>query len=91
MFPSRFDRWLDQNLSDLAMVKGSETHLAPERLCGARMDIQWGQRVFLVEAINAHVGVLQRGNRTSGQLAHVEIVPAANKGGPLRSSGAAVG
>ena len=55
------------------------------------MYIQWGQRAFLAEAINSHVGVLQRGNRTDGQRAKMEIVPAANKRAPLRSLSAAGG
>jgi len=38
MFPGRFEGWLDQDLPDLPLVKGSESYIAPERLRGARMD-----------------------------------------------------
>ena len=35
MFPGRFEEWLEQYLSDLPLVRGSESHIAPERLGGA--------------------------------------------------------
>jgi hypothetical protein len=31
MFPGRFEGWLEQDLSDLPLLKGPETHVAPER------------------------------------------------------------
>src|SRR5580658_6705208 len=91
MFRGRFERWLDQNLSALPLIKGPETHVAPERLGRTRMDIQWGQRAFLAESVDAYFGILQRGDRTDGQRANMEIVPAADKGAPLGSFGAAIG
>jgi hypothetical protein len=55
------------------------------------MDIQRGQRAFLAEAIDANVGVLQRGDRTDRQLSKMEIVPAADEGAPFRAFRAAIG
>jgi hypothetical protein len=83
MFPSRFEGWLDDDLPDLPLVKGSETHITPERLRGPRMNIQGGQRAFLAKAVDAYVGVLQRGDRTDSQLSNTEIVPAADEGAPF--------
>ena len=91
MFPGRFEGWLDHDLPDLPLVKGSETYVAPERHGGARMDIQGREGAFLAELVSAHFGVLKRGNRPNVQLTKMEIVPGADKGAPLRSLGAAIG
>jgi hypothetical protein len=38
MFPGRFQGWLDDDLSNLPLIKGSKPGIAPERLGGVRMD-----------------------------------------------------
>jgi hypothetical protein len=91
MFPNRFERRLDHDLSDLQLIKRSETDIAPERPGGIRMDRQGCQRAFLAESLHLHVGKLKRGDRTDGQRTKMEIIPGAEKRAPLRPLGATVG
>ena len=55
------------------------------------MDLHGRQRAILAESVDVHIGILKRGDRTDGQGTKVEIVPAADKGAPFRSLGAAGG
>src|SRR3984957_16703533 len=91
MFPDRFERWLDHDRSNLPVVKGSQTHVAPERFGGIGLGLQGRQRAFLAEAVDVHLSILKRGGWTDAQLAKMEIVAAAEKRPPLRSFGAATG
>ena len=91
MFPRSLEGWLDQDLSDLPLVIGSESHIAPQRLGGARMDLQGRNRTLLVESVNVHVGILKRGDGTDAQKTKVEIVSPAHKCAPFGSLGATGG
>ena len=91
MFPSRFERGFDQDLSNLPLVIDSESYVAPERVGRVRLDLHRRQRAVLAESVYVRVGVLQRSNRTDGQRTKVKIVPAADKRAQLCSLGATGG
>ena len=69
----------------MPFVRGPETQIASKRSLGATMDPQRSARTVLAEAIYLHVGILKRSYRSNGQVADMEVVPAADKGTKLRT------
>ena len=67
MFPGRFQGGLDDDFSDLPLVKEPETDVAPERIGGTRLDLHRRQGTALTKAVDLRVSVLQRGHRPDGQ------------------------
>ena len=91
MFSHHFEGGLYKDLSDLPLVKSSESDVTPEGLGGARMDIEARERPFLAEAINADICVSKGGYRSDGQEAKMQVVASSDKCAPFRSLGTADG